>query len=143
MWAVDDWTKENGATSLVLGSHRRQKSEGYDLFDTAPDTAVVADCPKGSVVVFLGHTIHTGGRNTSNNPRTGLNVDYCLAWLRQECNQYLDVPPSIARDLPTNIRELIGYTRVHQTLGYYGAFTDPEEALREGSSLRRTDRSKL
>ena len=76
MWALDDFTLDNGSTQIVLGSHRRQKNDGYDLFDTAPETAVVAECPKGSVIVFLGHTIHTGGQNKSDKPRAGLNVDY-------------------------------------------------------------------
>ena len=67
---------------------------------------------------------------------TGLNVDYCLAFLRQESNQYLDVPPAVARALPPSIRELIGYTRVHPSLGYVGAYTRPEDVLDAWPAVR-------
>ena len=42
--------------------------------------------PKGSVVIYLGKTLHSGGENRSADgvDRWGLNIDYCPAWLRQE-----------------------------------------------------------
>ena len=40
------------------------------------------------------------GANTSDGVRHGLNIDYNLAWLRQEENQYLSVPPEVAKDMP-------------------------------------------
>jgi len=56
--------------------------------------------------------------------RIGLNVDYCLDWLRQEENQYLSCPPHIARELSPELAQLIGYTGGGFTLGYY---SDPED----------------
>ena len=71
-------------------------------------------------------------------------IIYCsLAWLRQECNQYLDVPPRLARSLPKQLQELIGYTRVHPTLGYFGAFTDPEEVLAGDAGAEQTPSAKI
>ena len=34
-------------------------------------------------------------------------------------NQYLDVPPSVAKTLPLQMQELIGYTMYGPALGYY------------------------
>ena len=45
-----------------------------------------------------------------SSPRIGLNVDYNLAWLRQEENQYLSCPPEIAKDYAPEIQRLCGYT---------------------------------
>ena len=61
---------------------------------------------KGSCIIYLGRTLHSGGENRSAQgiDRWGLNVDYNLGWLRQEVNQYLDVPPHVARTLPPQIQ---------------------------------------
>ncbi|MEX2647554.1 MAG: hypothetical protein WD673_00915 [Alphaproteobacteria bacterium] len=40
-------------------------------------------------------------------------IGYNLGWLRQEENQYLTVPPNLARTLPPRLRELIGYRATH------------------------------
>jgi hypothetical protein len=48
------------------------------------DEVMTADMPAGSVLVYLGGTIHGGGANVSNVDRTGLLLSYSLGWLRQE-----------------------------------------------------------
>ena len=66
--------------------------------------------PAGSLLVYLGGTIHGGGANVSHSLlRTGLAFQYSLAWLRQEENQYLANPPEIARTYPERLQRLIGY----------------------------------
>ena len=64
-------------------------------------------------------------RNDANTPRLGLNITYCLAWLRQEENQYLSCPPAVAKDLDPALQELLGYTQGNYALGYY---SDPDPA---------------
>ena len=138
MWALDDFTTLNGCTRVVPGSHRwtkKQIQDNPELYQNADDLAVHAEMPKGSVVVFLGHTVHSGGANRSTAVRGGLNVDYCLNWLRQETNQYLDVPPSIAKTLPRSMQALIGYTRPYPALGYYDAHKDPDQSFTEVRAL--------
>ena len=78
---------------------------------------------KGSVLFYSGSVLHSGGENRSDHARLGLNITYCLGWLRQEENQYLSCPPHIARDLEPELQELIGYTQGDYALGYY---SDPE-----------------
>lgn len=55
----------------------------------------------------------------SNAPRLGLNLTYCLGWLRQEENQYLSCPPDLAQDFDPKLQELLGYTQGEYALGYY------------------------
>lgn len=138
MWALDDFTKENGCTRVVPTSHRwtkQQLKDDPELYQSADTLAEYAEMPKGSVVVFCGHTVHSGGANKSSAVRGGLNVDYCLDWLRQETCQYLDVPPSIAKTLPESMQRLIGYTRANPALGYYDAYKDPEQSFHENGPL--------
>ncbi len=68
MWALEDYTEENGATRVVLGSHADQGSNRNYLhqreYDGAPDIAediVQAVMPKGSVLFYMGNTVHGGG----------------------------------------------------------------------------------
>ena len=76
----------------------------------------------GSVLIYNGQVIHSGGENRSNGPRKALNVTYTLGWLRQEENQYLSCPPEIAKDFDQELTDLIGYSFGNYSLGFY---TDP------------------
>ena len=61
-----------------------------------PDQIAYAEMPAGSAVVYTGGTIHAGGANTTETPRRGAHLSYCLGWLRTEENNYLSTPPAVA-----------------------------------------------
>ena len=82
-----------------------------------PSEIVAAEMPAGSVLYWLGGTLHGAGANTSQDWRYGVILTYSCGWLRQEENQYLDVPPEIARRLSPALRDIIGY-KMHQGLGF-------------------------
>jgi len=83
-----------------------------------PDEVVSAEMPAGSVLLWLGGTLHGAGANRSNDTRYGVILTYSLGWLRQEENQYLDVPPQVASELSPDLREAIGY-EMYGALGIY------------------------
>ena len=115
IWAATDFTKENGATQIVPGSHKWDK-------DRMPieDEIAYAEMTAGSVLLYTGTVLHGGGENTtSSEARTGVFLHYALNWLRQEENQYLSCPPEIAKDLSPEIRSLIGYSKGGYVLGFY------------------------
>lgn len=129
IWAGVDFDAENGATRVIPGSHRWEpERKGSD------DETVSAEMPKGSVVLYTGSLVHGAGTNDSDARRTGINIDYCLGWLRQEENQYLACPPEQARALPVELAKLAGYSRAAIALGYYGDALDPIEALHPGTT---------
>jgi len=120
IWALTNFTAANGATRCVPGSHKwhwQQRAE--------PQQIEQAEMPAGSVFLYTGSVLHSGGENRSTQPRLGLNLTYTLGWLRQEENQYLSCPPHIARTLDPDLQELLGYTQGNYALGY---FSDPENA---------------
>ncbi|MEO2138189.1 MAG: phytanoyl-CoA dioxygenase family protein, partial [bacterium] len=82
------------------------------------------------VLLYTGSVYHGGGANKSDATRCGANITYNLAWLRQEENQYLSVPPEIARELPDDLLRLMGYSRGAYALGYVGDLKDPLKVLR-------------
>ncbi len=114
IWALSDFTRENGATQVVPGS-----TEWPDNRIAMPDEIGYAQMKAGSVVLYTGSTFHGGGANVSNGDRVGLNISYSLGWLRQEENQYLSVPPDVARTLDPELAKLLGYTMGRYALGYY------------------------
>ena len=118
IWALSDFSAENGATLVVPGSHRWD----WERKATAAEVCQ-AEMTPGSVLLHTGSVIHAGGENRTNKTRLGLNITYCLGWLRQEENQYLSCPPDIAREFPIALQELLGYTQGNYALGY---FSDPD-----------------
>ena len=122
IWAVTKFTKENGATQLVPGSHKWDKERKPD------DTEIAyAEMNSGSVLLYTGSILHGGGANkTASEIRTGVFLHYVLNWLRQEENQYLSCPPSIAKELSTELRSLIGYSKGGYVLGFYSDPYDDE-----------------
>ena len=114
MWALTDFTEENGATRVIPGSQLWD----WDR-EPEPSESIPAEMPRGSVLLYTGSVLHGGGANRSDRPRIGMNLTYVLGWLRQEENQYLSCPPEVARDLAPELQDLIGYTVGNGSLGYY------------------------
>jgi len=114
IWALTDFTRENGATRVVPGS-----TQWPDDRQPEPGEIALAEMDRGSVLLYTGSVFHGGGENRSQGDRIGANLTYSLAWLRQEENQYLSCPPTIAWDLPRELQDLLGYTLGSYALGYY------------------------
>jgi ectoine hydroxylase-related dioxygenase (phytanoyl-CoA dioxygenase family) len=127
LWALTEFTKENGATQLVPGSAAWPEER-----EATPADITYAEMSLGSVLVYSGTVIHGGGANTSPADRVGLNITYSLGWLRQEENQYLSCPPELAKDFSPALQELLGYTMMSDALGY---FTPPVAADQESGLL--------
>lgn len=122
IWAITNFTKENGATQVVPGSTRWP-----DKQQPTADEIGYAQMKAGSVLVYTGSLFHGGGENASNADRIGINITYTLGWLRQEENQYLSCPPDIAKGLDPKLQALIGYQMGSYALGYYTPPLPPGE----------------
>ena len=131
MWALTDFTLENGATRLVPGTHRADRSpqpfgEPADGRDTR-----VAEMPAGSVLVFDGSIWHGGGANRSIKRRLGLAMNYCAGWLRQQENQQLGIPLDVAGTFSPRLRKLAGFGLYKKLLGHIDKCS-PEDLLDGG-----------
>ncbi|NDH40506.1 MAG: phytanoyl-CoA dioxygenase family protein [Gammaproteobacteria bacterium] len=114
IWAITDFTSENGATQVVPGS-----TQWPDDQEIQPEQITQAEMKAGSVLVYSGSVFHGGGANTSDQDRIGINITYALGWLRQEENQYLSCPPELAKDLSPTLQGLAGYAMGQYALGYF------------------------
>jgi ectoine hydroxylase-related dioxygenase (phytanoyl-CoA dioxygenase family) len=133
MWALTDFTEENGATRIVtdrdvLKGVKNADTEAFENIDESKVSQAVM--PKGSVFFWLQSTIHGGGANTASTPRSGLFISYALGWVRQEDNQYLLMPREVAESYPENVSRLLGYQAHGKYLGIYPG--DPDGLWWEG-----------
>ena len=128
IWALTDFTPENGATQVIPGSQTWP-----DDRKALPEEIARAQMKKGSVLVYTGTVFHGGGANVLDDPgdgradRWGLNITYSLGWLRQEENMYLSCPPHVARTLAPELAALVGYAMSNYALGYFTPPLPPGE----------------
>ncbi|MCH1567976.1 MAG: phytanoyl-CoA dioxygenase family protein [Alphaproteobacteria bacterium] len=123
IWAITDFTAENGATQVVPGS-----TKWPDETEIKPEQITQAEMKAGSVLIYSGSVFHGGGENRTEADRIGINITYTLGWLRQEENQYLTCPPEMAKDLSPDLQALAGYAMGQYALGYFTPHGAPGEA---------------
>jgi ectoine hydroxylase-related dioxygenase (phytanoyl-CoA dioxygenase family) len=114
MWAVTDFTEENGATRLCPGTH---------LADHSPDPlehhdSIPAEMTRGSVLVWVGSLWHGGGANRTGARRVGIAMNYCAGFLRQQENQQLGIPLATLRRFPRRLQELCGLSIYNGLVGH-------------------------
>jgi ectoine hydroxylase-related dioxygenase (phytanoyl-CoA dioxygenase family) len=114
MWAITDFTADNGATRLVPGSHLADHDPNpFDDHDT-----VAAEMTRGSVLVWNGSLWHGGGANSTDERRVGIAMNYCAGFIRQQENQQLGVPASLVATFPKRLQTLVGYGVYNGLVGH-------------------------
>ncbi len=114
MWALTDFTDENGATRIVPGSHRFATKPEYG---SHPDS-IPAEMPKGSVLVWNGSLWHGGGANRSRRRRVGIAMNYCAGFIRQQENQQLGIPLALVKSFEPRLQELAGFGTYRHLMGH-------------------------
>ena len=112
MWPLTPFAPENGGTLIWPGSHRGQD-------DDTSRQPISPEMTPGSVLLFLGSTLHCGGQNRTAEVRRGLIISYCLGWPKPFENQWLVYPPEVARRFDPELAALIGYVQHRPNLGNY------------------------
>ncbi|MFE3260313.1 phytanoyl-CoA dioxygenase family protein [Nocardia sp. NPDC059091] len=105
IWAIDDFTAENGATDIIPGSHL-----WGDRLPGESDRREPVVMPAGSCVFFVGTLWHGGGANRSAHPRLALTAQYCEPWLRPQEAFTLSMTRDTVRAVSEDIRRMLGYS---------------------------------
>ena len=129
LFALSDFTRENGATVVVAGSQRRPPGLVRGA-ETSPDEIAYAEMPAGSGLIYSGKVIHGAGGNTTENWRYGMHVSFVVGWLRPEEASPLAVDRDRAASLPERARELLGWGSYHSEGGGRTWLVDFEDAAR-------------
>lgn len=144
--AVDAFTADNGATTIIPGSHRWGDDEVRAQYDFRPGSrdeamlalerqAIPAVMPEGACLVFAGTLLHGGGANTSDRPRCAFSNQYCQPWARPQENFFLGVPREVAMQMPARLQSLLGYSIHPPFIGQMTA-SHPSKSLEEGYENR-------
>ncbi len=130
MWALTDFTDANGATRLVPGSHKKPSPDYGGQYDTVPGAM-----KKGSVLIWDGALWHGGGANTTDKRRTGIAMNYCAGFIRQQENQQLGLPPDLVKTFTPRLQELIGYGVYQGLIGHIDK-KSPAQLLNGGGDFQ-------
>lgn len=114
MWALTDFTEENGGTHVVPGTHR---ADSRPRRGEETDTIQV-EMPAGSVLFYNGSLWHGGGENRSEARRMGIVANYCAGYLRQEESQLLALPRDRVAAFSPRLRKLVGYGTYRGLIGH-------------------------
>ena len=110
IWMLDAFTRENGATRLVPGTHRSPalpKEVLADVLAPHPDEIYVTGQP-GDVFIFNGHCWHAGGANHTQHARRAILAHYARADQPQRLNQKESIAPAVQAVLSPLEREILG-----------------------------------
>ncbi len=115
IWALTDFTAENGATRIVPGSHREPGHPDPD----DESIAIPAEMPARSVLIMDSQLWHCGGPNTTEDQwRLGLNVQYVRGFFRTQQNHYLSIPHEQVPTFSPRLRQLLGFELYRGIMGH-------------------------
>ncbi len=105
IWALSDFTAQNGATGVVPMSHSaRQKAPPSDL---DPARILPIEAPAGSVLLWHGGLWHQARANASTSVRIGLNIAYYPRWFNNWAeNGHQPVYPETYARMPPSMQAL-------------------------------------
>ena len=89
IWLLDNFSKENGATRIVPGTHRSGVMPQDTLKDpeaSHPDEVII-EAPAGSVFIFNSHAWHGGTANHTENVRRSIHSYFCRSDQPQQVDQ--------------------------------------------------------
>jgi len=122
MWALDEFTDENGATQVLPGSHQSAAAPSPEFFE---QHSVRLVCAAGSMILFDGRLFHRAGDNRTGAWRHALTMNACRSFMKQRFDWVRFVPAPIADALSPQARRIIGFdTRLPTSLE---EFFVPEE----------------
>src|SRR5262245_23371470 len=113
VFAIDDFTADNGATVVLPGSHAWD-----DRIPSHADRRMPAVMPAGSVVFFVGTLWHGGGANRTDRGRLCVTAQYCARWCRQQENFSLSVSRDRVRQCSPHIQRMLGYSIAPPFIGF-------------------------
>jgi hypothetical protein len=116
IWLLDNFSKENGATRIVPGTHHLGSMPQDVLADpTAPHPKeIIIDAPAGSVFIFNSHAWHGGTTNHTANSRRSIHSYFCCSDQPQQVDQSRYITKQTLERLPPAAIEILGLNKVSQ-----------------------------
>ncbi len=106
LWALDDFTLENGATRVVPGSHKWRK---FALDGVMHSDEVRITASKGSAIIFNANLWHGGAENTTDNSRWAVALGYARWFIKPSFDFMQNTPEHIYNKLSDTQKKLLGF----------------------------------
>jgi Phytanoyl-CoA dioxygenase (PhyH) len=109
VWLLDDFTRENGPTRMIPGSHTWGTKPQDVLSDAlAPHPQeVLLTVRAGSIVVMNAHLWHGGTANRTASPRLAMHAFYCRRDKPQQQYQKHLLRAEVQGSLSPELREML------------------------------------
>lgn len=125
IWTLDAFTRENGGTEVLPGSHLVQELPDESQFERGFRQV---ECPAGSLILFNARLAHRSGVNGTGQWRHALTLNACRSFMKQRMDWVRFLPREISDALGPQARRLIGFsTRVPTSMEEF--FLPEEERL--------------
>ena len=105
IFPLNDFTKENGGTFYLAGSHKTSALPDDATFYAHASRAV---CSAGDMILFNGRLVHAAGFNTTDRARHSLTINVCRSYMRQRFDFPRLVPLATIKGLGEDGKRLIG-----------------------------------
>ncbi|HYG79946.1 MAG TPA: phytanoyl-CoA dioxygenase family protein, partial [Pyrinomonadaceae bacterium] len=117
MFAIDEFSRENGATLAVPGTHQRVPPPDPEYLGAC---AVPVECPAGSMFVFDSTLWHAAGANVSGQDRLAINHQFTRSFFKQQVDYVRALGDEVVLAQKPRTQQLLGwYTRVVTGLDEY------------------------
>jgi ectoine hydroxylase-related dioxygenase (phytanoyl-CoA dioxygenase family) len=114
IWALDDFTEENGATHVLPCSHLVESIPSEEFFI---QNNIRLTCNKGALIVFNARLWHSAGKNLTSKFRHALTMNACRPFMKQRMDWVRFIPEQITNSLNGQARRIIGFdTRIPSNL---------------------------
>ena len=137
MLALTDFTKDNGATRVVLGSHR-----ACTLAESEVSDAVSVEIKRGDLLIWDANLWHGGGANQTDTRRIGLLTYWVAGWVRPDDNLLLLIPREKISRFPRRLQELVGFRAYQGSSGLVAGY-DPMIVLDPGGTFSEYSQQEL
>jgi len=117
LFAIDAFSRDNGATWVVPGSHQRLEAPSREYMSRH---GIPVECPAGSMIVFDSTLWHAAGANTSGTDRLAINHQFTRSFIKQQIDYVRALGADEVLAHPPRTQQLLGwYTRVVTSLDEY------------------------
>jgi ectoine hydroxylase-related dioxygenase (phytanoyl-CoA dioxygenase family) len=117
MFAIDEFSAENGATKVVPRTHQTASLPDQEYLK---ENAIAVECPAGSMLVFDSTLWHAAGANSSGKDRLAINHQFTRSYIKQQIDYVRALGDVAVLAHKPRTQQLLGwYTRVVTSLDEY------------------------
>jgi hypothetical protein len=114
IWALDDYTPENGALKILPGSQHSDVTPDLEFFEK---NCIQVFCKAGTLLVFNAKIYHRTCDNLTDEWSHSMTLNACRSFMKQRMDWVNFIPSEISDQLNAQARRLIGFdTRLPRSL---------------------------